>query len=516
MPRFETPGAAGVSSSPRSPAEAYLLQNMVRTDDGVWRPRPGFRCVRDFAQSQPFDSLGTPMTVDGGDICHINGWVGDLVFGCNRIQFSSPVSPTPVGFWAYRESNDTVYPLTTNIPSYTGPGDGTLYTWFRSVQATMSLVDGTRRDYMTFLFGERGYVYHARPDTFVADQPSPSFQAAWLDVHAGYVVACGGQQLAGSTDKKLRWSVRFDPTSWNSVDETTVDHSIGEPIAIVPWQHGISFILGRRGVGEMDGLSSSGFVFKPTLDLPAAPAPNTVCKVGESVFFLTPGPNLVQMGLGGPAIVSGPVDRELRALTTLRDLRCWHDSYHNLYCVSNPVNGRTYLHSPDERRWVGHWSRGDGLMFLGEARPEMATDVDGNRVDYQPPFAAIYVAAGSLLGRWDPTLSVDQVSTDPDDPAHEPIVCAVETSPAEEPRFSNLKQLESVTINGAGEWTLILRHRKEQDGSWTDTTLQTVTAPARVNGPLTTYRQSVIRAESTDSAARFRSFEVNEVDRGGY
>lgn len=518
MLRVSTPGLGGSSSSPQEPSQAYLLQNMVRTDDGVWRPRPGFKLVRNFEQDQPYDSLGSPYTVNGGEIVHLKAWTGDQMFGANRFTFK-PADSTPgdyVGFWGYRETNDTVLPL-RGVPAL-GPldpqGDNGPYGWFSSVQATQSLSDGTRKDMMFFLRGERGDAYTASPTfPYTATGPTSSFEASWVDAHGGYIVACGGAQTLGSVEKTIRWSDYFDPTTWDTLSQVTADHKIGEPIAVVPWQQGISFLIGRGGVGEIQGNSSNSFVFRPTLALPAAPAPNTIVGIGDACFFLVPGPRLVRLGLGGDTIISGPIDRELRALTTLRNLRCWHDSYHNLYCVSDPATFRTYLYSLEEKRWVGHWSRGDDLSLLGEARTEMAftNDVAQTRIDYAPPFAAIYVAAGALLGRWDPSLTVDESAG-----ADLDIECAVETPPEDAPRMSNYKQLSSVVLNGRGTWTIKLRYRQAQDDSWTDETLGTLSAPGKVYGSLTCYKQGIVRAESTDPTCRFRSLEIQEVDRGGY
>lgn len=504
MRALEKPGAGGVAPVGNDPLQAYDAVNMEFFGDGTLRMRRGMAVVANM----------------GGDIAHVNGWTENIVFAGVRYTIGDdPITEWGVKYGAFREGIG--FTELGGDPSRLTSGSGVPWGWTSSVPFTRSHVDtgdeDDEDDYRTWMLFVSGTEQGGSPHSVFAVEPtgSPDFAAHEMDfdshnlsVHGNYAIACGCI-IAGSNYKGLRWTSANEPMDWPAERAVAAPPAeVGQPIAVVPWQQSISIIIGRAGMGEIQG-DGSGFNFRASYAEMAAAAPNTVAKCGANIFFMAPGGRIVRVGEGGVITISDAIQKDILAMDSLRDLRAWHDSRGNYYCLSDTSSSGkhyVYIYSIARQRWEGKWlffndGNGNGVPTVGEARCEYA-----NGISPVAPFAPTYIGCGPYLCRW---LETAENDTDAFTQAE------VWSRPAEDPRPGDLKQIDRVTVNGGGAWEVYLRYRDSETEPWQEELLGAVTAPDTVYGTLTTYRNRSIKCVTSDPEAMFRSIEIKEITRGG-
>ena len=505
--KYEKPGASGVGAQSNDPFKAYDAVNMEFYGDGTLRRRRGVVQISDL----------------GGDIAHINGWTEDIVFLGIRYTIGSPVvTEYGVKYGGFTEATGT-FTETGGDSTRVTSGTSDPWGWTSSVPFTRSHV-GTGGpdvdDYRTWMLMVSGSEQGSSVNNVFAIEPTGSptynatdqgFEARSLSTHGNYAIACGCI-IAGNNYKGIRWTNANEPEEWPPERAVAAPPAeVGIPIAIVPWQQSISVIIGRAGMGEIQGDAGTGFNFRATYAEMAAAAPNTVAKCGANIFFMAPGGRIVMVGEGGVVTVSDEIQKDIQGLASLRDLRAWHDSRGNYYCLSDTHSGGenfVYIYSIARRRWEGKWQfffdGAAGLPTVGEARCEYA-NVFPSASD-TCPFAPTYIGCGPYLCRWLETSDNDTDTLTQGE---------VWSRPSEDPRPNEYKQIERVTINGGGTWEIYLYYRDNEADAWTNTLIGAVTAPDTVYGDLTIYKNRSIVCVTSDPDATFRSVEISEISRGG-
>lgn len=476
IPPRSTPGVGGFARQGSNDLEAYWLENMRIDRDGTYRPRWGSKCLYVF----------------GGTITHlsrIGGYNARLAVVANSGTLYDihveTLSPTSLG---------TSWP-TTPMASCIGVAASGTNLWL----ACKAAVGGTSGSL---------YKYDGTTLTAISSPGNGNF----VGMHGYFAV----KLLSGVGDNTaMRWSDLGNADTWPVTSAKQPVPEIGTVDAIVPFSLRESLLFGPGGVATMSGTSASGMSFSPVVNTPVATPMHHVVKCRDAVYFLAPGPAICRYRHPGVVErIEAPLERLLYDADGVTNLRAWYDPQLNHYVLWDKTSHCGYHFSIDSQRWVGVTTFATtSVDCIGYAEIDQgASAVDAADM----PWGKGFFGAGARLMQHDPSVYTDQTTTSNTDRSS--YVVAVETKPSTGIDASLEKQCREVHLDGTGSWTVKLKTRTGPDGSWTTTTLGTVTAPGKVCPSLANmpaYTERVVRCETVSaSGVRWRSVSIDEVPVG--
>lgn len=458
-------GPGGMAYHPMGPEESPLLQNVLVTRDGVYRPRQGLTTRATYAST----------------IRHVSHrpWK-DGTYGNagNRIMVVEGNALRGVSHTAY---TNTAHDLTNwgSSPVYVncfgGPSGSDIY-WI-AARTTTNAGDPTPQPGQLFKVDKGG--------TYAALAGSPP-NAHWVESWGPYTVALDRDSIY--------WSGANNAESWNTgTDVVKARRECGNPVAFVGLSYQQALVLGDEGVALFSGTQTirQEPLYRQGVDWYGA-----ITRIGSEVFVAGPGNTLWVISPTRLERFDWPIHWGLWS-SYANSLRSWFDPVMNWYMLSDLGNSRTYVFDVAMRRWLG---------LIGQALRGQATIYDNT----SPPFRRRFLGLADKLVEWQ-----DGVYTD----AGSAFSCIIETAPTVLGGADQEKQLNRVFVDGAGTWSVDLYHRDavgDPNDGWTTYNLGSVAAPGFVYCDPRIFREFKLRFTATAaSGVFFRAADAEAGVRGG-
>lgn len=469
MKRRLQPGVGGFARQGVDPSEAYYLENLRIDKDGCYVPRFGLKHIKTMSGAithlSKMGGYNAKLMVvsNSGSLDELHVETGTLVnagSGWPTTPISTTLGPNTAG------DNRWI-----GCKSAIGGSVGTLYSW-----------DGAT---LTALSADMGN---------------------WVETHADFVVRVAS---GDTTSTAIEWSALGDLTTWTAARKRKPLPKMGTVDAIVSFSDSESILVGPYGFGRLlgrdpDNLSwamlDNGVILTPM---------HHVCKCKDRIMLFAGGPAILEyIPPGTVRRIEMPIYRDLFLASGLSNIRTWYDPIRNYYCVSDRTQHITYCYDIERGKWVGLWTyTTTSTDLLGTATIDQGASTTDAATQ---PWAKGFLAAGSLVLQWDPSVYTDATASN----ATAAFTCSIETQPSSDPDPRMLKQLNGVDVDGSGTWTVSYRYRNAPGGSWTTVSdgAWTVAAPGRFDFPPSenVYREFVVRLSgSSSSSLKFRSLEVD-------
>lgn len=417
------------------------MQNLELDRDSVWRPRPGLVSRISFSNNiqhlsaHPNDTH--LMAIENGVLRFVamSGWTS-----------SSLASSFATNGW---------------FKSAIGYSGGSLY-WVCSEAATTDAIDTIRA------------VNSAGTISSLAAEANGN----WCESY--------GQYLFTSGPTAINYSAVGDITTWSALDNEPAPMSVGTIAAFLVVQDGMALILGDRGCGQWNGAAEDDFIIRDWRNLTAIPYGMASVRCGGRVVIASPGPRLYEYSHGnGLQMISGPIERELNAISNWDNAGAHYDPVRNEYVLSSVELTKTWHYSFDRSRWASQTAASDGAAskcLVGYAATGSADD---------PSFARRFTAVGKHIMEYDSTVYTDNSAA---------MTCAVETAIDDRGLCETEKCLTEVYVGGRGSMTVTLYGRDNLEDSWTTVTGSAVTAPGSSYFAVNNYKERKIRVSWTAAA----------------
>jgi len=487
-------GSSGLVLLPGEKSQSPWIQNMTRDTDGSWIPRFGLKLIKDYpSRIAMLASAYQPKSDVQRHVLYV-------------------VTEEPK---IYSGSLNTIaYDGGSSLDAGLNSGD------FSGEQKNASVAVGTSSNPTATLkrvcFSWQGIGGFS--DAQVYDQTGNKVQTGGGSDVKGIPFA-HGNTLCFLQKATIAWSAYGDAYDLTDFDSfyTYLPPEIGEGVGAFYWQEDVSYIIGTTGAAIMQGSPLEQSLRFRVLTAPPAALGSAACfaRCRDRLFYLAPGPSIFLVG-GGLKRVDEPIFSLLKGNGDVSNYQMFYDPLIDALCVAvYIVNGPcyTYLYSLAENKWIGLYSHSDESRCIGKAVNAGGLTDDDDEYRNRSPFATVAVAAGDLLEYYDSETYGDDTGG-----GVSSFTVALETAPEGADEFPFVdKQLLDVYLDGTGDWTVKVKTR-DGGGSYTTTTIGTVTAPGWVHASLSSpvYKERIVRAEaSSSSGLRLKSMTIREAILGG-
>lgn len=472
------PGRSGLARAGTDPAEAYWLENWQILRDGVYRPRFGTKYVATVGTDPT--KLVTHLSKAPGYnhnlmVCTSDGVLSELDVETGTLTGVDTGWPGGPFSWCLAPSVSAGGNVWVACQSSIGGSVGDVVMW-----------DGTT---LTVL---------------------PCDQGNWVACHGDYVVRLASGDTG--TDS-IQWSSLGKAEDWPVQNARAPLPQMGSTDAILPYNSSDSILLGPYGFGRLYGRNPDRPAWENLENALLLTPMHLNQKCRDRIIVAAAGPALLEyVPPGLPRRIELPLGLDLLLAEGSANLRSWYNPILNCYCLTDNLAKQTYLYSIDQARFIGTWSVGDDLHpLLGQADIDQgASAFDADEM----PWGKSFFGWGPLVVQIDPTKFKDATGPSTD----EYYFCRVETMPSTGADPTAEKQLNSIQVDGTGDFTPYYRYRSGPLEPWTTVTEPSAnawkfTAPGKFHFPLShiTYRERVVGLEAAAVAGlRFRSMEIDE------
>lgn len=471
------PGASGLNRHTTDPGAAYWLENMHRTQEGIYRPRYGLKHIKSMA---------------AGEITHLSrpGGYNHLLM---LIGESGKLYKLDI-------ETGTATLVATGWP--TGP-----------MASCVALVPGGATRWVAAkaqIGATPGPVFHYDLTTLTELTSTSPADKNYVGLHMQSVMGCAS---GDGSDTALQWSASADCTTWDVLYGSPPVASLGTVDAIVPFGPRETILFGPKGIGRVMGIPPRNLAFENVEELPIATPMTHVCKCKDRIFFCAAGPRVFQYVSPGRAIpIEPPLFRDFFLAAGTQNLRSWYDEILNEYVLWDRGQHIGYRYSLTEDRWVGILSyTGSTISTVGvdDLLGFATIDQGASTVDQATqPWGKGFMAVDNMILQYDPDTGLDATGS----ATTSAFTCRVETIP-ERADLTASRQLLSVQIHAVGSWTPYYRWRNGPEEAWTTVVGSAVTCPGRwdIAPSAVEYRELTVGAYASSAVTlRFHSFEIVE------